>query len=171
MLEYMIFMRFSMCLYQSVSLKIERNYSLINEKNIDELFRFLDIYKESLSDDEEIENAEKLITYFKRNKVGLLPYQARGYHLPKHPKGLVYRNMGTMENHIWSTIARRMKHNHTCWSKNGANHLSKILAKKCSGRLNEVTEKLKAPEFDGIKAREIESRKRINLLSQDANEY
>ena len=129
---------------------------LINERNIEELFRFLDIYKESLSDDEEIENAEKLITYFKRNKVGLLPYQARGYHLPKHPKGLVYRNMGTMENHIWSTIARRMKHNHTCWSKNGANHLSKILAKKCSGRLNEVTEKLKAPEFDGIKAREIE---------------
>ena len=129
---------------------------LIEEKNINELFRFLDIYKESLSDDEEIEKIEKLHTYFKNNRDGLLPYQARGYKLPEHPKGLVYRNMGTMENHIWSTIARRMKHNHTCWSRKGANHLSKILAKKCSGRLNEVTEKLKAPEFDGIKAREIE---------------
>ena len=56
--------------------------------------------------------------------------------------------MGTMENHVWSVIARRMKHNHTSWSKQGGNHLAKILAKKCSGKLYEVTEKLKRPVFE-----------------------
>ena len=55
--------------------------------------------------------------------------------------------MGTMENHVWSVIARRMKHNHTSWSKQGGNHFAKLLAKKCSGKLYEVTEKLKRPVF------------------------
>lgn len=52
-----------------------------------------------------------------------------------------------MENHVWSVIARRMKHNHTCWSRRGENHLAKILAKKCSGKLSEVTKKLQISVF------------------------
>ena len=64
--------------------------------------------------------------------------------------------MGTMENHIWSIIAKRMKHNHTSWSIKGGNNLAKILAKKCSGRLNEVASKLKLPVFDGYVAKRIE---------------
>ena len=56
--------------------------------------------------------------------------------------------MGTMEGHIWSIIAKRMKHNHTSWSRRGANHLAKILAKKCEGKLDEVTAKIEAPCFD-----------------------
>ncbi len=63
--------------------------------------------------------------------------------------------MGTMENHVWSVIARRMKHNHTSWSKRGGNHLAKILAKKCSGRLNEVTERLQKPLFEEETVEEI----------------
>lgn len=58
------------------------------------------------------------------------------------------RNMGTMESHVWSVIAKRMKHNHTSWSKRGGNHLAKILAKKCSGKLYEVTQRLKLPSFE-----------------------
>ena len=60
-----------------------------------------------------------------------------------------------MENHIWSIIARRMKHNHTSWSIKGGNHLAKILAKKCSGKLYEVTEQLKIPVFEEEKLEEI----------------
>ena len=63
--------------------------------------------------------------------------------------------MGTMENHVWSVIAKRMKHNHTSWSKRGGNHLAKILAKKCSGKLYEVTEKLKRPVFEEEKIEEL----------------
>lgn len=63
--------------------------------------------------------------------------------------------MGTMENHVWSVIARRMKHNHTSWSKRGGNHLAKILAKKCSGKLYEITEKVKRPVFEEEQVEEL----------------
>lgn len=121
---------------------------LLEEEKADEAIEYLKIYRDSLSNEEEIINAEKLIKYFTDNQEGLLPYKKRGISIPESPKGLSYRNMGTMENHIWSVIARRMKHNHTSWSIRGGNHLAKILAKKCSGKLYEVTEKLRIPMFE-----------------------
>lgn len=123
-------------------------HKLINERDIEGLFVYLETYKNSLIDDDEIEKAERLIKYYKNNKNGLIPYNERGIDIPESPENLVYRNMGTMENHVWSVIAKRMKHNHTCWSIKGGNNLAKILAKKCSGRLNEVANKLKAPVFE-----------------------
>jgi hypothetical protein len=121
---------------------------LLEKEQIEEMFEYLTIYKDSLTDDDEIEKAENLIRYLSANKEGLLSYKKRGLDIPECPKGLVYKNMGTMENHIWSIIARRMKHNHTSWSIKGGNHLAKILAKKCSGKLYEVTEKLRIPIFE-----------------------
>ena len=112
------------------------------------MFDYLEMYKNSLVEDDEIEKVEDLIKYFRNNENGLIPYQSRGLDIPSHPEGLIYRNMGTMENHVWSVIARRMKHNHTSWSLRGGNNLAKILAKKCSGRLNEVASKLKMPVFE-----------------------
>ena len=131
-------------------------HDYLEQKDIDGMFEYLEIYKDSLSEDNEIENANKLITYFKNNRKGLLSYQDQGVLLPEHPDGLIYRNMGTMENHIWSVIAKRMKHNHACWSIRGGNHLAKILARKCSGRLDEVSAKLKTPLFEKSKTIEIE---------------
>lgn len=131
-------------------------HRLLSERDLDGMFSYLETYRDSLYDKEEIERVEKLIQYFEHNREGLVPYQERGLSLPDPPDGIVYRNMGTMENHVWSIIAKRMKRNHTCWSIRGGNHLAKILAKKCSGRLRDVTEKLKTPEFDETKVREIE---------------
>ena len=74
--------------------------------------------------------------------------------LPEHPEGLEYRGMRIMENHVWSVIARRTKHNHTS-CRQGGNHLAKILEKKCSGKLYEVTERLKRPVFEEEKVKEI----------------
>jgi len=128
---------------------------LLEEEKVDELFRYLELYRNSLWEEREIEDAEELIRYYENNREGLLPYQSQGVELPKHPEGLEYRNMGTMENHVWSVIARRMKHNHTSWSRRGGNHLAKILAKKCSGRLYEVTEKLKVPVFEEEQVEEL----------------
>lgn len=121
---------------------------LLENCKTEELFEYLEIYRDSLSDDKEIEDANDLLDYYKNNKEGLIPYQKQGLELPENPEGLEYRNMGTMENHVWSVIARRMKHNHTSWSRRGGNHLAKILAKKCSGRLHEVTERLRRPLFE-----------------------
>lgn len=128
---------------------------LLENEQVEEMFEYLTIYKDSLTDDSEIEKAEVLIRYFTANREGLLPYQKRGLEIPECPEGLIYKNMGTMENHIWSIIARRMKHNHTSWSIRGGNHLAKILAKKCSGKLYEITEQLRIPVFEEEKIEEI----------------
>ena len=120
---------------------------LLREGKTDEMFRYLELYHNSLSDEEEIEKVETLIQYFRDNEEGLLPYQEREA-MPESPEGVEYRNLGTMENHIWSIVAKRMKHNHTTWSKAGANNLAKLLAKKCEGKLYEVTAKLKVPRFE-----------------------
>lgn len=121
----------------------------LEEEKIEEMFEYLEMYENSLDDEEEAEKVEKLKRYFYNNAEGLIPYQKRVLNMPKHPEGMVYRNMGTMENHVWSVIAKRMKHNHTSWSIRGGNNLAKILAKKCSGRLNEVASKVKMPVFEG----------------------
>lgn len=128
---------------------------LLEKEKIGELFAYLETYRNSLSEDGEIENAEELIRYYRNNEKGLLPYQSQVPEPPEHPEGLEYRGMGTMENHVWSVIARRMKHNHASWSRQGGNHLAKILAKKCSGKLNEVTERLKRPVFEEEKVEEL----------------
>ena len=111
---------------------------LLREEDIEELFRYLEIYRNSLSDEDEIEDAEELLRYYENNRVGL-----------------EYRNIGTMENHVWSVIAKRMKHGHRSWSRRGGNHLAKILAKKCSGKLYEVTERLRRPIFEEEKVEEL----------------
>ena len=128
---------------------------MLKNTEIEELFDYLETYRNSLSEDAEIEDVEELITYYANNRQGLIPYQEQGINLPENPEGLEYRNMGTMENHVWSVIAKRMKHNHTSWSRRGGNHLAKILAKKCSGKLYEVTERLKCPLFVEEKVEEL----------------
>lgn len=89
----------------------------------------MEIYQNSLCVEKEIQDAEDLIRYCGNNKEGLLPYQSQGAELPEHLEGLEYRNMGMMENHVWSVIAKRMKHGHRSWSRRGGNHLAKILVK------------------------------------------
>lgn len=131
-------------------------HELLNQHDINGVFNYLEIYKNSLCEEDEIEKADRLITYFRNNREGLIPYTEKELNLPENKQGIVYRNMGTMENHVWSIIAKRMKHNHTSWSIKGGNNLAKILAKKCSGRLNEVASKLKLPVFDGFVAKRIE---------------
>lgn len=120
------------------------------KEDIEELFQYLETYRNSLSDEDEIEDVEDLIHYYENNQEGLVPYQSQGLELPDPPEGLEYRNMGTMENHVWSVIAKRMKHGHRSW-----NHLAKILAKKCSGKLHEVTERLRKPVFEEEKVEEL----------------
>ena len=91
----------------------------------------------------------------KINKEELVPFHKRVLSTPKSPEGIVYKNMGTMENHIWSIISRRKKYNHNNWSIKRGNHLAKILAKRCSRKLYEVTEKLHIPVFEAEKLEEI----------------
>ena len=51
------------------------------------MFEYLDLYRNSLSEDTEIEYVEELIKYYENNREGLLPYQSQGLELPKNPDG------------------------------------------------------------------------------------
>lgn len=128
---------------------------LLQTEKIEEVFRYLERYRNSLCEEGEIQDVEDLIRYYENNREGLVPYQSQGLELPENPDGLEYRNMGTMENHVWSVLAKRMKHGHRSWSRRGGNHLAKILAKKCSGKLYEVTERLRRPVFEEEKVEEL----------------
>ena len=145
--------------------KIIHEY-LVN-KQIDELLEFLGIYKDSLPEEDWSIKAGELLEYFTNNKDGLLPYQEQDIDIPESPEGLCYRNMGTMENHVSSIIAHRMKHRHGAWSIRGGNHLAKILAKKHMGRLYEVTDQLKVPLFEKEKVESILEEISGPILSAD----
>ena len=114
----------------------------LDAQDTDGMFRYLEIYKDSLTDDDEIESANELITYFRNNSDGLIPYMNRGLELPESRAGPEYRGMGTMEAHNRSVIAKRMKHNHTSWSTKGADNLVRIPARRDCGRPGDVTERI-----------------------------
>jgi DNA primase catalytic subunit len=121
------------------------------------------------STDKGSKKARELLEYLKKNQEGLIPYQRRGIKLPKEPQGIVYKNLGTQENHNCSVITQRMKHRRMSWSMNGGNNMAKLLVRKenktlydtierytdgiiMAARLNEVVEVLsaaKAPKYDG----------------------
>lgn len=67
-------------------------HEMLNRQDLDGVFEYIATYKNSL--DEEIEKAEKLITYFRNNREGLIPYKEKGLNLPENKQGLEYRNMG-----------------------------------------------------------------------------
>jgi hypothetical protein len=90
---------------------------------------------------EEVKKIEVLENYLKSNKEGISPYQQR-IKLPEPPEGIYYRNLGTMEHNIFDVLGCRMKGQKMSWSVDGANHLSKILAEKASGKLYEKIKSL-----------------------------
>ena len=61
---------------------------LLREEEIEEVFRYLEIYRNSLSDDDEIKDAEELIRYYENNREGLVPYQSQGLELPEPPEAV-----------------------------------------------------------------------------------
>ncbi|MCD2434633.1 ISLre2 family transposase [Acidaminococcus sp. NSJ-142] len=86
--------------YKDVRQKI---HGYLKAKKVNDLLAYLEMYRDSLPDDEEASQAEKLLKYFTGNRAGLLSYQEQGIELPKNPDGLVYKNMGT----IFEELIRR----------------------------------------------------------------
>lgn len=111
---------------------------LLAEGDVEAVLRFIEMYADGLEDLEEELDARALLTYFKNNREGLVPYDKRGIELPEAPEGVLYRHMGTMENHVRGVITRRMKHNQTSWSKRGGNNMCKLLAMKANGALDQL---------------------------------
>ena len=146
---------------------------LLDEDKIEECFAYIEAYATSVESpdatDKGSKKATELLEYLAANRKGLIPYQRRGLNLPKEQPGIVYKNLGTQENHNCSVITQRMKHRRMSWSIAGANNIAKLLVRKenktlydtierytdgiiMATRLNEVVEILsaaKAPKYDG----------------------
>lgn len=133
---------------------------LLAENEIDKTLGYIEALANSVEEEKEEKKLRELYTYFNENKHGMLPYQARGLDIPSPPKGVIYRNLGTMEHHICDIIAQRMKHRKASWSINGAGNLGKLLAAKASRQLYEVIE-----TFSKIVLPAEKSRQMIEILS------
>ena len=98
------------------------------------MFEYLDLYRNSMSEDKEIEYVEELIKYYENNEKDYYPISHRDWNCRKKSDGLEYRNMGIMESQAtWSLIEKRMKHNQSYQLEQASkNHLAKILVKNAA---------------------------------------
>lgn len=108
---------------------------LLAEKRIKDLLTYIKGIAELTEEDAEKKKLFELHEYFSNNREGLIPYQERGLSLPTPPKGIEYRNLGTMEHQVCDGAAKRMKHQKASWSKAGATNLGRLLCKKVCGNL------------------------------------
>jgi len=113
----------------------EKIRRLLSEKRIEDLLTYVKGITELAEEETEKKNLKELYEYFSSNKEGLIPYQERGLKLPIPPKGVEYRNLGTMEHQVCDGAAKRMKHQKASWSKAGASNLGRILCRKVCGNL------------------------------------
>lgn len=112
----------------------------LEEEKIEELIEGVQIYADSVANDNEEDTREEkaleLKRYLENHKEKLSHYDRRGLKIPEAPKGIVYKHMGVQENQNATVIAMRMKHGRKRWSRNGADHMAKLL---CSHENNELT--------------------------------
>ena len=118
--------------------------------------------------EEKMKKLQNLYNYIVNNKEGIVLYKLRpNIKLPEPPKGIKYRNLGTMEHNICDILARRMKGNKASWSKKGASNLAKILAQKAS---KELSSTIKLLLNKGIKEEKLEEIiEKVGLTASEVN--
>jgi len=114
---------------------------LLYTNDVDFLLTVIQAYLDSTEDEDEKANYQQLLTYFTKNKDGLVPIHQRGLNIPELPEGKVYRRLGAMESNVFS-IANRMKGKRAAWSIKGANNLARLLCLNITGRLSETLENM-----------------------------
>lgn len=138
--------------------------TFIEEGKIQEALEYIEIYADSIAtddkNDKKEEKARKLLDYLKKNEAGIVPYNKRGIPLPIEPEGIVYKSLGTLENHNCTVITLRMKHRRASWSIKGANNMAKILVRKENKTLYQTIERYMDTIITSDKCEEI-----IEILS------
>ena len=116
--------------------------ALLNQNNIELLLDYVEALSNSVPETGERENLLSLLSYFKTNKNGLVPYHQRGLDIPEPPEGKDYRKMGAMESNIFSIIGNRMKGRRACWSITGGNNMARLLCLKATKKLHDTLSNL-----------------------------
>jgi hypothetical protein len=118
---------------------------LLTEHKTKECFDYITMYGDSVATDDQgdksSEKAYELLSYLENNEEGIIPYRQRGLDLPDEPEGIVYKGLGTQENHNCSVITMRMKHRRASWTKAGAANMANILVRKENKTLYKTVER------------------------------
>lgn len=108
----------------------EELIKIIEEKRYNEVQPYIENLKYELGGEEKTVN--KLKTLQSYLKTGLPRYQdilkEQNKKMPKAPKNIEYRDMGTMESQIFSVLKVRLCSGRKAFAKLGANYLSKVCA-------------------------------------------
>ena len=104
---------------------------ILKEKRYNDVQIYIENLKNKVNGDENyIKKLNKLQNYL---KTGLPRYkdilEMQGKLLPDAPEGVEFRDMGTMESHIFTVLKVRLCSGRKSFSKKGVNYLSKICAK------------------------------------------
>lgn len=108
----------------------EELIKIIEEKRYEEVQEYIENLKfECGGEEKEVKKLKKLQSYLKN---GLPRYQdilkEKGQEMPEPPKGIEYRDMGTMESQIFSVLKVRLCSGRKAFLKEGASYLSKVCA-------------------------------------------
>jgi hypothetical protein len=143
--------------------------NMFDKGQVDKAMKYLVTLMIRYAENEKTTNKlQRLYNYLVSNRSGLVPYKLRDISLPKPPKGLSYRNMGTMESSVCDVIKLRMKGRKMSWTKSGANALGKLLALRASGKLYDKLAKLFSNRLSDDKLEEIVEEV-IQLSAAEAN--
>jgi len=115
---------------------------MYHDGRYDEMISYLDTYAASVETGEKGDNRSKnarvLQKYLSGNRTSLVPWQLQRDDYPEAPEGVVYKNMGVMENQNCTTITSRMKGRRMRWSERGADNMAKLLYTKENKELVET---------------------------------
>lgn len=146
----------------------EELMKIIKEKRFNEVQEYIENLKFKLGGEEKV--VKKLKTLQSYLKSGLPRYQdileEQGREIPQAPKGIEYRDMGTMESQIFTVLKVRLCSGRKAFAKKGANYLSKVCAIYYQEKGNIELEKIESEiEIDNSVEewiKEIEENVRIN---------
>lgn len=117
---------------------------------------------ENNSNAKEFKKLCDLFNYLALNRDSLIPYNKReNLKLPNPPEGKEYRSMGVMEHNIDINFVRRLKGQGKCWSINGVNKMSKILAIRANKGISEIVDNIVSFELSAQRLSEIEEIKAL----------
>lgn len=108
----------------------EELQKMVAEKRYNEIPTYIENLKTILGGKEKV--VKKLETLQSYLKDGLPRYKdilkEQGRELPKPPKGIEYRDMGTMESQIFTVLKNKLCSGRKAFLKLGANYLAKVCA-------------------------------------------
>lgn len=117
--------------YQEISKSIdEEKYRqeirrMIENKEYKEIMKYIEELKyETGGEEKQVKRLEELKRYLSKD----IERYTDKIKIPEAPKGIEYRNMGTMESQIFTVFSRRFK-GRKAFSKKGATYLAKVCAK------------------------------------------